>query len=143
MNQPQGMRRRGIGMGGIRWWVLLLFAGYAVYYWASNRSTDPLTGETVLIDKNISPQDEKQLGLQAWEELLTTEQPLPQSDPNARAISEIMQRLVAKVPVVSDALATEHGLQAQHIEKTFDWEVNVLQSEQVNAFCLPGGKMAV
>jgi predicted Zn-dependent protease len=109
----------------------------------SNRSTDPLTGETVLIDKSISPEDEKQLGLQAWSELLTTEQPVSPNDPNAVAIREIMQRLVAKVPAVSDALAAEHGLQAQHIEKTFDWEVNLLNSEQVNAFCLPGGKMAV
>src|SRR5687768_8646375 len=66
MNQAQGGRRRGIGLGGIRWWVLLLFAGYAVFYWISNRSTDPLTGETVLIDKSISPEDEKALGLQAW-----------------------------------------------------------------------------
>ena len=146
MNDPYGntvQRRRGFGFGGIRWWVLLLFAGYALFYWMSNRSTDPLTGETVLIDKSISPEDEKQLGLQAWNELLTTEQPVSPDDPNARAIREIMQRLVVKVPAVSDALAAEHGLQAQHIEKTFDWEVNVLNSEQVNAFCLPGGKMAV
>jgi len=146
MNDPYGntvQRRRGLGFGGIRWWVLLLFAGYALFYWMSNRSTDPLTGETVLIDKSISPEDEKQLGLQAWNELLTTEQPVSPDDPNARAIREIMQRLVVKVPAVSDALAAEHGLQAQHIEKTFDWEVNVLNSEQVNAFCLPGGKMAV
>ena len=146
MNDPYGntvQRRRGFGFGGIRWWVLLLFAGYALFYWMSNRSTDPLTGETVLIDKSISPDDEKQLGLQAWNELLTTEQPVPPNDPNAVAIREIMQRLVAKVPAVSDALAAEHNLQAQHIEKTFDWEVNVLNSEQVNAFCLPGGKMAV
>lgn len=146
MNDPYGntvQRRRGFGFGGIRWWVLLLFAGYALFYWMSNRSTDPLTGETVLIDKSISPEDEKQLGLQAWNELLTTEQPVPPNDPNAAAIRDIMQRLVAKVPAVSDALAAEHNLQAQHIEKTFDWEVNVLNSEQVNAFCLPGGKMAV
>lgn len=146
MNDPYGntvQRRRGFGFGGIRWWVLLLFAGYALFYWMSNRSTDPLTGETVLIDKSISPEDEKQLGLQAWNELLTTEQPVSPQDPNAVAIRDIMQRLVAKVPAVSDALAAEHGLQAQHIEKTFDWEVNVLNSEQVNAFCLPGGKMAV
>jgi predicted Zn-dependent protease len=143
-NQAQGGgRRRGFGLGGIRWWVLLLFAGYAVYYWASNRSTDPLTGETVLIDKNISPQDEKALGLQAWQELLTTEQPVPPNDPNARAVRDIAQRLIVKIPEVSDALAAEHGLQAQHIEKSFDWEVNLLQSDQVNAFCLPGGKMAV
>jgi|GEM_PF-6300359 len=43
--------------------ILLLFAGYAAYYWFSNRSTDPYTGETVTIDKNISPEDEKALGL--------------------------------------------------------------------------------
>src|SRR5690606_21820104 len=29
------------------------------------------------------------------------------------------------------------------IEKAFDWDVTVIPSEQVNAFCLPGGKMAV
>src|SRR3546814_2231737 len=29
------------------------------------------------------------------------------------------------------------------IEKEFDWDVTVIDSEQVNAFCLPGGKMAV
>ena len=146
MSDPYGnqvQQRRGFGFGGIRWWVLLLFAGYAVYYWASNRSTDPLTGETVMIDKTISPEDEKAMGLQAWDELLQTEQPLPPNDPNAQVIRGIMQRLVAKVPEVSDALAAEHNLQAQHIEKTFDWDVNVLQSDQVNAFCLPGGKMAV
>jgi metalloendopeptidase OMA1, mitochondrial len=146
MSDPYGnqvQQRRGFGFGGIRWWVLLLFAGYAVYYWASNRSTDPLTGETVMIDKTISPDDEKAMGLQAWNELLQTEQPLPPNDPNAQVIRGIMQRLVVKVPEFSDALAAEHNLQAQHIEKTFDWDVNVLQSDQVNAFCLPGGKMAV
>ena len=66
-NQAQG--RRGMGFGGIRWWVLLLFAGYAAYYWFSNRVDDPLTGEKVLIDQSITPDDEKALGLQAWNEL--------------------------------------------------------------------------
>jgi metalloendopeptidase OMA1, mitochondrial len=28
-------RRRGLG-GGIRWWVLLAFAGYAAWYWFAN-----------------------------------------------------------------------------------------------------------
>ena len=51
MQQEYGGRR--IGFGGLRLWVLLLFAGYAAFYWFSNRSTDALTGETVLIDKNI------------------------------------------------------------------------------------------
>ncbi|MEP6633804.1 MAG: M48 family metallopeptidase [Luteimonas sp.] len=138
-----GVRRRGFGGGGLRLWVLLLFAGYGAYYWFSNRSTDPLTGEKVVIDKNISPDDEKALGLQAYEEILTQEQPVDANSQISRQVREIAQRLIAKVPEVSDALAAEHGLQAQHIEKTFDWDVKVLQSDQANAFCLPGGKMAV
>src|SRR3546814_17714759 len=44
---------------------------------------------------------------------------------------------------LEDALAAENGMQAQHIEDSFDWAVTVLQSDQANAFCLPGGKMAV
>ena len=53
--------RRGFGISP-RLLILLLFAGYAAYYWFSNRSTDPYTGETVTIDKNISPEDERRWG---------------------------------------------------------------------------------
>ena len=129
--------------GGLRLWVLLFFAGYAVFYWFSNRSTDPYTGETVLIDKSISPEDESVLGLQAYQEILSQE---PALDPDAqvsRQVREIAQRLIAKIPQVEDALAAENGLKAPHVEKSFNWDVNVLQSDQVNAFCLPGGKIAV
>jgi len=146
MNQdPMGRqyaqtRRRG---GGLRLWVLLLFAGYAAYYWFSNRSTDPLTGETVVIDKSISPDDEKAMGLQAYQEILQQERPIDPNSQIARQIDGIARRLIAKVPEVSDALAAEHGMQASHVEKSFDWAVTVLQSDQANAFCLPGGKMAV
>lgn len=142
-NQGQGTPRRGIGSGGLRLWVLLLFAGYAVFYWFSNRSTDALTGEKVVIDRSITPQDEKALGLQAYQEILTQEKPLDPDTQISRQVREIAQRLIAKVPQVEDALAAEHNLQAPHVEKAFDWDVNVLQSDQVNAFCLPGGKIAV
>jgi predicted Zn-dependent protease len=138
--QGGGVRRR---VGGLRWWVLIAFALYAGWYWFSNRSTDALTGETVLIDKNISPQDEKALGLQAFDEILQQERPLPADAEISRQVREIAQRLIAKVPEVEDALAAENGMQAPHVERAFDWDVRVLDSPQVNAFCLPGGKMAV
>ncbi|MFC7301690.1 M48 family metallopeptidase [Cognatiluteimonas weifangensis] len=138
----QGRPRRR-GRGGLRLWVLLLFAGYAVYYWVSNRSTDPYTGETVLIDKSITPEQESVLGLQAYREILAQEPALAADAQISRQVREIAQRLIAKVPQVEDALAAEHGMQAPHVERAFDWEVNVLQSDQVNAFCLPGGKIAV
>ncbi len=140
MNRNPIGTRRG---GGLRIWVLVLFAGYAAWYWYSNRSVDALTGETVVIDKNISPEQETALGLQAYQEVLQQERPLPADAQVSRQVGAIAQRLIAKIPPVSDALAAEHGLEANHIEKSFDWKVTVLQSDQVNAFCLPGGKMAV
>jgi predicted Zn-dependent protease len=140
MNRNPIGTRRG---GGLRIWVLVLFAGYAAWYWYSNRSVDALTGETVVIDKNISPEQETALGLQAYQEVLQQERPLPADAQVSRQVGAIAQRLIAKIPPVSDALAAENGMQASHIEKSFDWKVTVLESDQVNAFCLPGGKMAV
>ncbi|WP_242107225.1 M48 family metallopeptidase [Luteimonas aquatica] len=137
-----GGQRRGFGFSP-RLLILVAFIAYAAYYYFSNRTTDPLTGEKVLIDRSISPQDEKALGLQAYQEILQQERPVDANTDISRQVREIAQRLIAKIPAVSDALAAEHGLQAQHIEKDFDWDVNVLQSDQVNAFCLPGGKIAV
>jgi predicted Zn-dependent protease len=137
-----GQPRRGIGISP-RLLILVLFAGYAAYYWISNRSTDPYTGEKVTIDKNISPEDETALGLQAYQEILQQEQPVDPNSQISQQVREITQRLIAKIPQVEDALAAEHGLQAPHIERGFQWDVNVLQSDQVNAFCLPGGKIAV
>ncbi|MGN6153892.1 MAG: M48 family metallopeptidase [Lysobacteraceae bacterium] len=141
-NASPGGRRRGGGINP-RFFILILFAGYAAYYWFSNRGTDPLTGEKVVIDRSISPDDEKAMGLQAYQEILSQERPVDPNSQVAQQIRSIAQRLIAKIPQVSDALAAEHGGQAQHIEDSFDWDVNVLQSDQVNAFCLPGGKMAV
>jgi predicted Zn-dependent protease len=121
----------------------VLFAIYGGYYWFSNRSTDALTGEKVVIDKSISPQDEKALGLQAYQEIMAQEAPVDPNSQVARQVRDVAQRLIAVIPEVEDALAAEHQMQAPHVERAFDWDVNVLQSDQVNAFCLPGGKIAV
>ena len=137
----QGSVRRGFG--GMRIWILVLFAIYGGYYWFSNRTTDALTGEKVVIDKSISPQDEKALGLQAYQEIMSQEAPVDPNSQVARQVRDVAQRLIAVIPEVEDALAAEHQMQAPHVERAFDWDVNVLQSDQVNAFCLPGGKIAV
>jgi len=134
--------RRGL-FGNIRWWVLLLAAGYAAFYFFSNRAVDPYTGEKVLIDSTLDASQEKALGLQAYQQILAEEPPLPADAPMSRDIRAIAQRLITKVDVVETALAQEHGLQPGHFSRDFDWEVNVIQSDQANAFCLPGGKMAV
>ena len=140
-NQQQGQRRRG----GInpRFVILLLFAGYAAYYWFSNRTEDPYTGEKVLIDSSISIDEEKALGLQAYEDILSKERPVDPNSQVAQQVREIAKRLIAKVPEVEAALAAENGKQPNRAWQSFEWDVNVIQSDQANAFCLPGGKMAV
>jgi len=142
LGNPRGTRRRGLG-GGLRWLILIGFAIYGGCYYFSNRTVDPYTGEKVLIDKTLDADGEKALGLQAYQQIMAQERPVDPNTPVARQIREIAQRLIAKVDVVETALATEHGQPPNHFSRTFDWEVNVLQSDQANAFCLPGGKMAV
>lgn len=142
-NQQQGGgRRRGGGINP-RFVILLLFAGYAAYYWFSNRTEDPYTGEKVLIDSSISIDEEKAMGLQAYEDILSKERPVDPNSQVARQVREIAKRLVAKVPEVEAALAAENGQQPNRAWQSFEWDVNVIQSDQANAFCLPGGKMAV
>lgn len=123
--------------------ILLAFLGYGAYYWFSNRTLDPVTGEKVLIDRSLSVEDEKALGLQAYEEILSQERPVDPGLPIAREVRDIAARLIAKVPEVEAALAAENGQQPTGFSSTFEWDVQVIQSDQANAFCLPGGKMAV
>lgn len=142
-NQQQGyggQRKRGINP---RFIILLLFAGYAAYYWVSNRQVDPYTGEKVLIDGSISIDQEKAMGLQAYEDILSKERPVDPNSQIAQQVREIAKRLIAKVPEVEAQMAADSGNTPAKVWETFDWDVNVIQSDQANAFCLPGGKMAV
>ena len=123
--------------------ILVAFLAYGAYYYFSNQTVDPVTGETVLIDRTLSVDDEKALGLQAYEQILAAERPVDPDAPIAREVRDIARRLIAKVPEVEAALAAENGQQPTGFSSTFEWDVNVIESEQANAFCLPGGKMAV
>jgi predicted Zn-dependent protease len=140
---PTGQpRRRGAGFGP-RIIIVVAALLYGGYYYLSNRTVDPLSGEKVLIDRSLTVEDEKALGLQAYQEILSTERPLDPSTPVAREVRGIAARLIAKVPEVEAALAAENGLEPSRFSAGFDWDVNVIESDQANAFCLPGGKMAV
>ena len=138
--QGSGQRRRGINP---RFIILLLFAGYAAYYWVSNRQVDPYTGEKVLIDGSISIDEEKAMGLQAYQDILSKERPVDPNSQIAQQVRDIAKRLIAKVPEVEAQMAADSGHKPNRAWESFEWEVNVIQSEQANAFCLPGGKMAV
>jgi predicted Zn-dependent protease len=137
----QGQMATGRRRGGVRWWIVGVFLIYAAWSWFGSRATDPYTGETA--HYGATTEQETQLGLQAFQEVLQSERPLPDTDPTARQITEIARRLVEHADEVEADLATLHGEASPNLANSFEWQVAVLESDQANAFCLPGGKMAV
>jgi predicted Zn-dependent protease len=73
----------------------------------------------------VSPQQETQMGLQAWQEI-------SQKEPVARSAA-----LQARIRTLGQRLVTAAGANQQ------PWEFVVFESEDVNAFALPGGKVGV
>ena len=140
---PFGNRSSSAGQGsrrGLKLWPILLFGAYFAYYWFSHSNEASFTGRKQLLD--TSAQEEAALGLQSYREILSqsnvvTQGPLPQQ------VREIAQRLVEVAPKVEKYLADSAGMPATTDWKAYEWQVSVIQSDQVNAFCLPGGKIAV
>ncbi len=104
---------------------IALFAIYGLYYYVSNQETVPITGRSQLVD--ISREQEMSLGLQSYQEILSQSQVMQQGD------------AVTLIKTIGEKLAKA----AADVDPGFNWEFNVIQSEQANAFALPGGKTAV
>jgi predicted Zn-dependent protease len=94
-------------------------------YFSSEKFTNPVTGESHRV--GMSPQQEAALGLQSYEQILSQEHAI-KSGPQVELVTRVAQRL-------ANAVGQDGA--------GFQWEVSVLQSPQMNAFCLPGGKICV
>ncbi|EIJ42886.1 Peptidase family M48 [Beggiatoa alba B18LD] len=102
---------------------LIVFLIYAVYFYFSHQETVPLTGRSQLVD--MSRKDEMVLGAKAYQDILQKE------------------KVVASGKLVDNVRTIGQRLAAVADETDFKWEFNVINSPQVNAFALPGGKVAV
>jgi len=89
-------------------------------------SKSPYTNRPQLI--LISPQQEIQMGLQASQEILKKSK--LSKDPH---YNQMVQRVASRIAKVAE----------EEFHPGFKWEFYVLDSPQVNAFCLPGGKIFV
>lgn len=133
----QQLGRRG---GGLRIWPLLIFGLYFAYYWFTHQQDASFTGRRQLVDTSI--EQEVALGLQSYREILQSENVVTDG-PLPGQVQEIAQRLVTVGPAVEKYLAEKKGVPGETPWDAFEWQVSVIESEQANAFCLPGGKMAV
>ena len=104
---------------------IVLFACYGLYYYVSNQETVPITGRSQLVE--INREQEMALGLQSYQQILSESQVMPQGE------------VVDLVRGIGRKLANAAG----NVDPGFQWEFNVIRSDQANAFALPGGKTAV
>ncbi len=109
----------------MRWIPIILFALYFAYYYFSNQQSVPYTDRKQLVD--MDRDQEMALGLQSYQEILRDSNVI-RSGETYELIRHIGARLAA-------AASTD--------DPGFDWDFNLIDSDQANAFCLPGGKVAV
>lgn len=115
------MKRKGIAI------VPLLIAGLVMFfqYCSSEKVVNPETGRKARVA--LSSEQEEALGVQSYREVLS-QSDVVSSGPEYETVVRVAERLAAAT-----------GDAARH----FHWQVSLVRSPQVNAFCLPGGKIAV
>lgn len=91
----------------------------------------PLTGRSQIM--LVSESQERQMGLQAYRQVLSTER--PSHDAHTTALIEKVGRRIAH--------AAEHPPDNMWKAPNYRWEFKVIDKDVPNAFCLPGGKVAV
>lgn len=115
------MRRRSLTI------LPLVIAGiFALFqYFGAEKVTNPETGRAMRV--GLSTEQEQALGLQSFREILDQSEIVTRG-PEREMVERVAGRLAGAVG--------EAG-------RGFEWQVTLIRSDQANAFCLPGGKIAV
>jgi predicted Zn-dependent protease len=87
----------------------------------------------------LTPEQEYRLGVQAYQETLRKTRVLPADRPEVQRVRNVGGRIVQAAEIEPLQREVNYRLTGYR----WDWTFNVLESRQVNAFCLPGGKVAV
>jgi len=108
-------------------WLPLLLAGlfFAYQYFSSEKFVNPETGRKSHVA--MSTREEALLGLQSYQQVLAQSESID-SGPELEMIKRVASRLASATGKAG---------------ADFDWQVSLIRSSQINAFCLPGGKVVV
>ena len=89
----------------------------------------------------LNPRQELSLGREAYDQVSKEYRGkiLPKDSRETERVRRIMARIAKAAEI--EPLQREIGLRIRGY--VFEWEANVVREEQVNAFCLPGGKVFV
>ncbi|MBP5498679.1 MAG: M48 family metallopeptidase [Muribaculaceae bacterium] len=111
-----------------------LLAIVAIALLATSCGTVPVTGRQQL--NLVSDAEVLQSGLSAYSSFMKTA-----TISSEKTQSEQVTRVGQKIAAATEKYLTENGLAAD--VKNYAWEFNLVKDDQVNAFCMPGGKIVV
>lgn len=152
--------RRGMSMGGRRGGLLggrfgiiiIALIGIGIY-WFSNQKFSPYSGKKEF--NTISVEQEVQLGAQSYQQILQGEiqkgnevycSSRSGCSGGAAQVTDIVREIGARLERAAIELEAEYEQQYPGYEgyaDDFDWTYYVVESDTPNAFCLPGGYVAV
>lgn len=112
-----------VGAAGL---LLIALCAFALFlYCRAEEQTVPVTGRTQKVA--LSEADQEKLGADAYREVLQQDaSSIVSRGPDAEAVQRVGERIAA--------VADDPG---------YDWQFTLIASDEVNAWCLPGGKVAV
>ena len=96
--------------------------------------TVPITGRSQTL--MVSDDQVLSLSFQQYSEYMQSAKPSTNST-NTAMVKRVGQRIASAV----ESYLTQNGM-AEEV-KTYQWEFNLVQDKQVNAWCMPGGKIVV
>jgi len=68
---------------------------------------------------------------------------VPHEDPEYRRVNAVAERIIAAVKTYETVVSEDDRIFKFDSSSEFDWEMNLLNSDQKNAFVMPGGKIAI
>lgn len=114
--------------------TLMLLAGATMFSVIScNRNA--ITGRNQL---SLVPESEVQaMAFTEYKEFLSTNSVVPASSSDAATVKRVGNRII-------DAIKNYYNQQGLSAElQGYSWEINVVNNKEVNAWCMPGGKIVV
>ncbi len=151
----EDVRANGLGdlAGGRAVIVLIALAGLFLYWQANQREVPFAPGARQF--NTIPLADEIRLGQETYVQLLRQEQARghrilclePAScSPQEQALVEAVRDVGRRLEMAARELENEYRMSGHHmpgVAGRFDWTYHVIDSHQSNAFCLPGGYVAI
>lgn len=153
----EGPRIRANGLGDIiggRFGIILIALVGLFLYWQTNQKEVPFApGKKQL--NTMSIEQEIELGAQSYMQILQSEQQQGNAvlcadaascAGDARELTETVREIGARLEKAALELENEYraqGYDMPGVVEKFDWTYYVVNSDTPNAFCLPGGYVAV